>query len=102
MPLPGFKKKYIIEGVEEVFDEFDEFEHENPIEPFTVEAASLKSAKTIGEKILQQKINLDRFKRGYVSTSENSAGQWGMYVASVKRILDEKGKVLYDCKKVDK
>ncbi len=45
MPLPGFKKKYIIEGVEEVFDEFDEFEHENPIEPLQLRLLLLRAQR---------------------------------------------------------
>ncbi|GEM_PF-4580875 len=49
-------KEYIVHGVEEVYDAFDEFEHYNDLKPETVQAASIQDAMRIGEKKLRQQV----------------------------------------------
>ena len=88
-------KKYIIRGSEEVYDAFDEFEHANPMDPIEVRALSIDGAVDEGMKILQQKINQERFEAGFVSSVGSSCGQYGMYVARVDEVLDTAGNVLY-------
>jgi len=84
------KRKYVIEGVEQVYDAFDNFERTNPMDQITLKAFSLADALHEGRVILQEKIDKYRREGGYMST--------GMFIAEVSRILNKKGKVLYERK----
>ena len=82
------KNLYIVAGVEEVYDAFDEFEHSNAIDPVEVKASSIEDAITKGRKILQSKIDGSRRKGGFMTH--------GSFSASVTKVLDLKGNVLYE------
>lgn len=86
--LLKFKKRYVINGVELVYDAFDDFEHENIWPIFTLKATSLKDAIYKGRIILQGQIDEAREKMGCLSS--------GTFEAEVDRVLNKRGKVLYE------
>lgn len=88
--------KFIIEGVEEIYDEFDEFEFSKSHDPFSIEADSLEKAVESGRILLQKKICEDRFKRKYVLSEDSCGGSYGMYFANITKITDESGNILYN------
>ena len=49
-------KEYVVHGVEEVYDAFDEFEHYNDMKPENVQADSLQDAMRIGEEKLHRQV----------------------------------------------
>jgi len=77
--------KYIISGVEEVYDAFDEFEHENKMADISINAGSLEEAIGRARTGLQKKINKER--EGFTSS--------GMFIARVTAVKDEKGETIY-------
>jgi hypothetical protein len=76
---------YLIRGVEEVYDAFDDFEHENGYPHFEVKAASLEKAIVDAERLMQEKIDSDR--REYRGS--------GTFTARVREVLDIDGNRLY-------
>ncbi len=78
---------FVIKGGEDVYDAFDEFEHTNILEPVTVNTSSLVEAKNAGCRVLQDRVDEDRKRRGCWSTGTFSVG--------VHEVLDGKGKTLY-------
>lgn len=89
------KHKYLVTGVEDVYDSSDEFEHSNSLSPIEVEASSLEEAITSAERLFQAQINRERFKSGFVSSLNSSGGPHGMYFAKVEEVSDSAGKILY-------
>ena len=85
----GFKKTYVVEGVELVYDAFDELEGRNYF-TFETEARSLEEALNKGRQTLQDQINDYRKKTGCMSS--------GTFIGEVERVLNKKGKVLYERK----
>lgn len=84
-------KYFVIRCVEQVYDEFDEFEHEKECEPTIVRAKVIEEAMRKGEKITQYKINNYRQEEGNMSK--------GMFIAKVTEVLDVYGNVLYNANK---
>jgi len=78
---------YIVKGVEEVYDAFDEFEHNNPLDPIEVRAKDVDDAVAKGKEILQAKIDEYRREGGYMSK--------GMFIVHIIEVLDPGGNVLY-------
>ncbi len=76
---------YIIEGVEDVYDAFDNYEHSNVMEPLIVQAFSVKHAMQRGGKILQSIINEQR--QDFMHS--------GWFSAHINEVRDSDGKVLY-------
>ncbi|MEA2036261.1 MAG: hypothetical protein U9O94_02045 [Nanoarchaeota archaeon] len=87
--------RYIVKGVEEVYDASDEFERNNPLDPIEVEAASIDDAVNIGRERFQQKICQRRLESGHISSLQSSGGPSGMYFAHVNEVLDVSGKSVY-------
>ncbi len=87
--------KYIIKGVEEVYDAFDEFEHNNPLDPIEVVAASIDEAVNIAREKFQQEICKQRLESGHISSLQSSSGPHGMYFAHVNEVVDMDGKSVY-------
>ncbi len=84
---PGPGQRYTIRAVEDVYDAFDEFEHRNALDPFTIEAASLDAALREGGRIARERNDDYRKKGGFWSS--------GTFSVSVAEVLDEAGNVLY-------
>lgn len=79
---------FIVEGVEDVYDAFDEFEHSKECDPVIVEAGSLDQAIKKGEKIIQEGIDRYRRKGGYMSV--------GMFIGRATKVKNVNGEVLYN------
>lgn len=89
-------KKYLIQGVEEVYDAFDEWEHDLPQKDILVTAASLEEAVSLGRETFQRTIDDSRRESGHITSPLSSGcGPSGMYSAHVEKVLDLDGKVLY-------
>jgi hypothetical protein len=80
---------YMIKGAEEVYDAFDEYEHDKEHPPFRVEAASLEEAIEAATRQLQEKID---FERGLFVNL-------GTYIAKVREVSDVNGKIVYQNKR---
>lgn len=79
--------KYIIFGVEHVYDAFDEYEHPNHIPPIQILASSTEEAVSTGRKFLQEIITEQRRADGFLSSGE--------FIAEVVIVLDEGGQEAY-------
>lgn len=94
MSLFGFKKneehvnkEYIIKGIEESYNAFDDWENDNKMAPIVVKASSIDDAVAKGMKILQAQIYKSRKEAGYMTH--------GTFIAHVNEVLDMEGNVLY-------
>ena len=79
---------FIVGGVEDVYDAFDELEHSKECAPVIVGASSLDQAIKKGGKIIQEEIDRYRRKGGYMSK--------GMFIGKVTKVKDVNGKILYN------
>ena len=77
---------YVVLGVEEVYDAFDEYEHANPLPPFSVRATSIGEAKDQGTEAIEYFVRETR--KGFFSS--------GSFVARVIQIADESGELVLD------
>jgi hypothetical protein len=81
-------KPYIIKGVEEVYDEFNDFLCRKPIDAVRIASSSLENAVKRGKCALQAKVDKYRREKGHM-------GQ-GNFIAYVTQVLDLEGTVLYE------
>jgi len=79
---------FTVKCVEQVYDEFNDFEHEKECEPITIIAISIEEAITRGEKIAQHKVEEYR--------KESDDASKGMFIAKVVEVLDVYGNELYN------
>ncbi len=80
--------KYVVKAVEEVYDAFDEFEHSNELRDLTIESSCLEEALGRGKKELQEKVNDERRKGGFMSS--------GTFLVHVERAYDEQEGMIYE------
>lgn len=75
--------KYKVAAIEHVYDEFDDYEHANPLTFVEVEAISIEEAAILGRELLQKKIDERRREGGFLST--------GTFIVEVRDIyaIDE-------------
>lgn len=59
-------EKYIATGVEEVYDAFDEYEHDNSLGQIALYAPDKKEAEETARKLFQKKVNIKRV--GFMAT----------------------------------
>ena len=79
--------QYIVYGSEKVYDAFDEFEHENTMDPFTIKPGNLDNILIEAMQVLQKEIDIKR------KEFQHS----GSFLAKVDKILDYRGKEVYTC-----
>jgi hypothetical protein len=78
--------EYLVKGVEEVLDSFDEFEHDNELEPIIVKAVSVSDAVSKGTEALQERVDKYRREGGFISS--------GSFTAYATEVRDSRGTLL--------
>ncbi len=78
-------REYTIKGVEEVYDAFDDFEHENDLPILSVNAISVEEAIKDAESIMQGRIDKDRRRCACTGT----------FIFRVDEVSDKRGNLVY-------
>ena len=81
-------KRYEAQGIEEVYDAYDDFEHNNPVKQFTFYAPSDAEAVKRASTILQNQINKERKAGGYMSR--------GTFLGKVTEISDPNNRIIHN------